>query len=336
MPSRAIAVDGNPTAGRVGRDRRRARDRDARPSAARRPRGRHRGADADTYDALRARAQDRGNAAPGERDSQAPGRQPRRDRDPGDAYGAGNGYRDRRRLLRSRPRRRARRATPTRRICSGRPRPAQSYLNVDAMLDVARRPAPTPSIPATVSSPRTRRSRAPSIGRRARLGRAARRRDRRDGRQVARAPSDDRGGRAGGAGRHEPLADADAAPRPRASTGLPIALKARAAGAAKGLKVARTLDELAVGVCDRAARSRGLLSGTARSTPSAISTIPSTSNCRSSPTSTATSSTSANATARCSAAIRSSWEEAPAAISERVRDRLREAGVSAARAIGYD
>ncbi len=43
------------------------------------------------------------------------------------------------------------------------PSPArESYLRIDRILDAATRRAPTPSIPATASSPRTPRSRAPA------------------------------------------------------------------------------------------------------------------------------------------------------------------------------
>ena len=46
------------------------------------------------------------------------------------------------------------------------PGPAsESYLNVDKLLEVIERPAPRPSIPATASWPRTRRSPAPRGGR---------------------------------------------------------------------------------------------------------------------------------------------------------------------------
>ena len=87
--------------------------------------------------------------------------------------------------------------------------------------------------------------------------------------------------------------------------GLPLALKASGGGGGKGLKVARTLDEIDSAFEPPDAKPRRI-SRTARSTPSDISRIPSTSSCRSWPTSTATSCTSANATARCSADTKNS------------------------------
>ena len=106
------------------------------------------------------------------------------------------------------------------------------------------RRVPTRSIPATGSSPRTRPLRA-ARRRRADLDRAASRRDRCDGRQDSRPRSDGRGRRSGRAGRHR-RDRRRRGPRPRrANYGLPLALKASGGGGGKGLKIARSIDELA-------------------------------------------------------------------------------------------
>ena len=76
------------------------------------------------------------------------------------------------------------------------------------------------------------------------LDRPAPRRDRRDGRQDPLAPGDGRGRRAGRAGRHRP----DRRRRGRARRGRALRLPARAQGSGggggKGLKIARTAEEL--------------------------------------------------------------------------------------------
>ena len=171
---------------------------------------------------------------------------------------------------------------------------------------------------------------------RSRLDRAAPRRDRRDGRQAARAPSDGRGRRAVRSRRHR----RDRRRRGRTRRREDVRSPARA----QGLRRRRRQ-----GTEGRAHARRGRIrvrhapgarprptSRTTRSTPSAISRIRSTSNCKSWPTSTATSSTSASATVRCSGAIRNSGKRRPRRSPTACAPAMREAGIARGRAIGYD
>ena len=107
------------------------------------------------------------------RPPQGPGREPRRDRGARHARlprAAGS------QPSPSTPRPTATRctcATPTRRIAIGPAPSRDSYLRIDACSTRRGARAPTPSIPATASSPRTRRSPPRVRGRRARLHRPA-------------------------------------------------------------------------------------------------------------------------------------------------------------------
>ena len=160
-------------------------------------------------------------------------------------------------------------------------------------------PAPTPSIPATASSPRTPAFARPGHRRRPDLGRADARADhaaRRQGRRQA-------GGRRG-------RRPDDTDPRDRrrrrcpASVPMPALVKAAAGGGGRGMRIVRSADELAD--CDRVGEPRGDAprSATAPCSSSRTSNAAGTSRCRSWATGTATSSTWASASARSSGATR--------------------------------
>ena len=114
-------------------------------------------------------------------------RQPRRDRGPNHPRLRGAGHRHGGRLLRARPRRPARPATPTRPTCSGPGRRAESYLTSRSCSTWSSARAPRRSIPATASSPRTRRSRRPARTRASCSSARRRARSRRWARRPARA-----------------------------------------------------------------------------------------------------------------------------------------------------
>ena len=122
------------------------------------------------------------------------------------------------------------------------------------------------SHPGTVFWPRTPDSRAPS-SRRGSPGRPARGRDRRDGRQAARAPGDARGRHADRARRRrrDRVPRGGGAPK-RPRNRLPIAVKASGGGGGKGLKVAHRSASSPRPFDDGAARGRGVLRATGRST----------------------------------------------------------------------
>jgi acetyl-CoA/propionyl-CoA carboxylase biotin carboxyl carrier protein len=136
-------------------------------------------------------------------------------------------------------------------------------------------------------------------------------------------------------GGREPLEDADAAVEAGRRFGLPLALKASGGGGGKGLKVARTLDEIPAAF-STARREAGAYFGNPTIYAERYLDNPKHVELQ----------ILADKHGRvlhvgerdCSLQRRHQkiWEEAPAAISERVRRGMREAGVAAAAAIGYD
>ena len=191
-------------------------------------------------------------------------------------------------------------------------------------------------IPATASSPRTPRSRAPSrapgstwigpppaaielMGSKTRARQAM---------QAAGVPIIP--------GTTDPVGSAEEVVALGEEIGYPLLIKAAAGGGGKGMKV------VALGRARRRRRSsrrsaRGSrTSPTRRSTSSGTSRTRVTSRCRCSPTRTGTSSTSASATARSSAATRSSSRRRrrPRSTPE-LRERIGRIAVDAARAAGY-
>ena len=105
-------------------------------------------------------------------------------------------------------------------------------------------------------------------------------------------------------GTKDPVKDADEVVAFAEEHGLPIAIKAAFGGGGRGLKVARTLEEIAEPTSRRSAR-RSPRSAAASASSSSSSTSRATSRPSAWPTSTATSWWSPPATARCSAATRS-------------------------------
>ncbi len=133
----------------------------------------------------------------------------------------------------------------------------------------------------------------------------------------------------------EAIADADAARRAARQYGLPLALKASGGGGGKGLKVARTLDEIESAFANAEREARAYFNNPMiyaeryLDNPKHVELQ-----------------IVADKHGRivhvgerdCSLQRRHQklWEEAPARISARVRDGMRAAGITAARAIGYD
>ena len=121
----------------------------------------------------------------------------------------------------------------------------ESYLDAAKVLDVASARAPTRSIPATASSPRTRRSR----GRAPRRASSSSARDPRPSRRWAtssrRAPWRRPRRVPGVLGTDAPVAGLDAARAAAKTIGYPLMLKAAAGGGGKGMRVVRSDAELA-------------------------------------------------------------------------------------------
>ena len=135
-------------------------------------------------------------------------------------------------------------------------------------------------------------------------------------------------------GTKDPVKDADEVVAFAEEHGLPVAIKAAFGGGGRGLKVARTLEEIPEPSSRRSAR-RSRRSAAASASSRSTSTSRATSRPSASPTSTATSSSSPPATARCSAATRSWSRRRPrrssptsrsAALYESSKAILREAG----------
>ena len=128
-------------------------------------------------------------------------------------------------------------ASPTKRICSDRRRPSQSYLNVDEILDVAARARRRRDASRLRVSRRERGLRARGRSSRPDVGRPAPGRDRRDGRQGSRAPSDGGGRRAGRARRDAKRSSPSRTrARGRTNTACRSHSKPRAAAAARASK----------------------------------------------------------------------------------------------------
>ena len=172
---------------------------------------------------------------------EGPGRQPRRDRHPGDADAAGDGDRLGRRLLGDRPRRaarpRGRRGVPARPRRPGRELPEHREDHRGRR----RRPAPRPSTPATASWPRTPPS--PSACEEAGLifiGPPAEAIEAMGSKTEAREIMARRPGcRSSPARPSRPRTSTRRASRPRRSA-IPIACKAAGGGGGKGFRVAQT------------------------------------------------------------------------------------------------
>ena len=205
-------------------------------------------------------------------------------------------------------RRAARRASPTRRTCSGRAPPAESYLPGRTHRRGGRaRRAPRRSIPATASWPRTPASPAPCEEAGLDLDRPAAGRDRADG-------LEDRGARR--RCRRPACRSSPARPSPSRTPaeiarlgdeiGYPLIHQGGGRRRRQGHEGRpRAGTRSSARSRRRSARARRT-SPTPPSTSSGTSRIRATSRCRCSPTRTATSSTSASATARSSAGTRSS------------------------------
>ena len=190
--------------------------------------------------------------------------------------------------------------------------PADSYLDIDKIIDGRRRsPAPTPCTPATASSPRT-----PSFAQAVidagliwigpppaaieDLG------DKVKAKHIA-----EKAGAPLAPGTKDPVEDADEVVAFAEENGLPIAIKAVFGGGGRGLKVARTIEEIPDALRVRGPRGGHAPSAAASASSRSSSTSRATSRPSAWPTSTATSWSSPPATARCSAATRSSSRRRP-------------------------
>ena len=172
----------------------------------------------------------------------------------------------------------------------GGPTAAESYLNVEKILEVARE-AGRRGDPSRLRLPRRerRRSRAPATRPGSSSSARPRARSRRWARRPAPASSCARPGVPIVPGTTEPVATVeDAREIIDAEIGYPVAVKAAGGGGGKGFRVALSEDELA-GARSRAPRARARSSSPTRpSTSSATCPTRATSRSRSSPTATAT------------------------------------------------
>ena len=156
------------------------------------------------------------------------------------------GDRDRRRLFAKPIATRCTCAWPTKRTCIGPAAPAQSYLNVEKLLEVATRSGADAIHPGygflaeNAAFARARHRRRASSGS-ARIPDAI---DAMGDKLRARASDGRRPASRSCPAARTPIDDVDARARGRKSYGLPLALKASGGGGGKGLKVARTLDEI--------------------------------------------------------------------------------------------
>ena len=111
-------------------------------------------------------------------------------------------------------------------------------------------------------------------------------------------------------GTADPVSGADEVVAFATEFGLPIAIKAAFGGGGRGLKVARSIEEIPE-LYDSAVREAVAAFGRGSASWRSTSTAPGTSRPRSWPTSTATSWSCPRATARCNAVTRSSWRRRP-------------------------
>ena len=253
------------------------------------------------------------------------------------AHAAAAGDRERRRLPRARRRRRAPSARPTRRSSSSATTPVGAYLDVEAVVEAARRagadavhPGLRLPVARTRASPRPWPEPASTSSARRRTAIA------RHGRQD-RVPS---GWPSAPASRSLPGSDgavADARRRPRADEiGYPVLLKAARGGGGKGMRIVRAPADLREAFERAPRRGAGAASATAACSWSASSSARATSRSRCSPTRTAPSSTSASASARSSAATRRSSRSRRRRRSTPTCARAHGRGrVAPARAVGY-
>ena len=264
------------------------------------------------------------------------GRQPRRDRRP--CHPRARRARDRvgRRLLRGRPRRAARQARRPRPICSGPGPAAESYLNVDKLLEVIERSGAEAVHPGYgfLAENAAFARRAGGGGRH--VHRAARVGDRRDGLQ-------DQGARADAGRRRADRARARPSRSRRSRTpakiaediGYPIAVKAAGGGGGKGFRVALEPDKLRTR--SRAPRARARSSSPTRpSTSSATCPTRATSRSRCWPT--AHGNVVHLGERDCSIQRRHQKliEESPAPlVDDELRERIGKIAVDAARAVDY-
>ena len=188
----------------------------------------------------------------------------------------------------------------------GPPTPAESYLNIEKIIEVAKKSGAEAIHPgygflaenaAFATALRRGRTSSGSARRRAAIEAMGSKTRAREIMQEAGVPIVP--------GATEPSPDVEAARKTAEEIGYPVACKAAGGGGGKGFRVALTAGR------PRARRSRAprararSSSPTTASTSSATSRTRATSRSRCSPTRTATSSTSASATARSSAATRS-------------------------------
>ena len=187
--------------------------------------------------------------------------------------------------------------------------PAHSYLDVEKLLEIARRSGARGDPSRLRISGRECRLCAASRRRRADVDRAARGRDRRDGRQTSRAPGDGKSRRAGRTRRH--AADRRRGRRSPGRGDLRTAARAQSVGRRRrqGIEGRAHARRDRVGIRDRPTRSRDVFQERydLRRALSRESEARRAANSR--PTSTATSCTSANATARCSAVTKNSGKK---------------------------